>query len=154
MEHEIHNLISLDEVKHFLRITSNVDDATIKALLETALFHLESYISTTIIQRKYEQILTKPKEVLKYGPVLKVESVRNEAGKELPYNLENNIIDVESNDIPIIVTYKSGLFSGSIPNEFKVALIEIVSFLYNSGSSEISLGAILSKFSAIKNFKL
>jgi uncharacterized phiE125 gp8 family phage protein len=154
MEQEIHNLISLDEVKHFLRTTSNVDDQLIKTLLETALFHLEAYISRAVIQKTYEQVLTQSREVLKHSPVLKVESVRNEAGKELSYNLENNIIEVEGNDKPITVTYKSGLFSGAIPSEFKVALMEIVSLLYNSGSSEESLNSILSKFSSIRNFKL
>lgn len=154
MEHKIHNLISIDEIKHFLRITSDVDNNLLKDLLETALFHLETYLSRGIIHTVYEQILTKPKETLKYGPALEIQNVRTESGQDIPYNLEDNVIEVSNVSEPIIVRYKGGLFSTKIPPEIKVALMEIVSFLYNSEPGKGSINRILHNFNSIRSFKL
>lgn len=151
MEHEIHNLISLDEVKHFLRVTSDVDDNLIKDLLETALFYLEGYLCRSIVQKTYEQVVTKSKEYLKNGPVWSVESVKN-SGQDVSYNLEGNIIEIES-DQPTIVTYKGGIFTDKIPSEVKTSLLEIVSALYNSEAKE-SIHSILSKLNQLKSYRL
>ncbi len=154
MEHEIHNLISLDEIKHFLRVTSDVDDQLIKTLLETALFHLEVYLCKTIIQKTYEQVLTKSKEVLTHTPVLEIQSVKTQCGNDVSYNLQDNVIEVNNNEQPLIITYKGGLFTVKIPPELKVVLMEIVSFLYNSPTARESLNSILTKFNSFRNFKL
>ena len=116
MEHEIHNLISLDEVKHFLRITSDVDDNLIKDLLETAVFYLEGYFCRGIISKTYEEVITQSKEYLKHGPIFQIESVKSKSGEDVSYNLEGNVIEANS-DGPLIVTYKGGMFTLKIPPE-------------------------------------
>ena len=154
MEHEIHNLISINEIKHFLRITSDIDDQLIKDLLETALFHLESYLCRSIIHKSYEQVLIKSKEILKYGPTVEIQSVETQSGNRIPYDLEENVIEVATVTEPVIVKYKAGLFSTKIPSEIKVVLMEIVSSLYNSEPGKESINLILNKFNAIRNFRL
>ena len=152
MEHEIHNLISLDEVKHFLRITSDVDDSLIKDLLETAVFYLEGYLCRGIIGKTYEEVVTKSKEYLKYGPIFQIESVKSKSGEDVSYNLEGNVIESNS-DGPLIVTYKGGMFTVKIPPEVKIALLEVVSHLYNSGAKE-SINSILSKLNQLRSYRL
>jgi uncharacterized phiE125 gp8 family phage protein len=154
MEHEIHNLISLSEIKHFLRITSDVDDNLIKDLLETALFHLESYLCRSIIHKSYEQVLIKSKEILKYSPIIEIQSVKTQSGNRIPYSLERNVIEIATVTEPAIVKYKGGLFATQIPSEIKIALMEIVSSLYNSEPDKASISSILNQFYAIKSFKL
>ncbi len=154
MEHEIHNLISLHEVKHFLRVTSNIDDQLIKTLLETALFHLEGYLCRSIIQKTYEEVLTKSKTYLKHTPVLEIQSVKAQSGRDISYNLEDNVIETAASEEPLIITYKGGLFAIKIPPELKVVLMEIVLLLYDSQSARESLNSILTKFNSLRNFRL
>jgi uncharacterized phiE125 gp8 family phage protein len=154
MTHEIHNLISVDEIKHFLRITSNIDDNLLKDLLETAVFHLEDYLSKGIINQIYEQVLIRSKEVLKYGPISQIYNVKTASGQDISYHLQDNIIEVSYQLEPVIVRYKGGLFSKQIPPEIKIAILNIVSSLYNSEPGKVSIDTILNQFRTIRNLKL
>lgn len=151
MKNLIHNLIALEEVKHFLRITSGIDDKLIQVLLETAVFHLESYISQSIIQQTYEEQVSGFKETLNHSPVITVESVVDLKGQTVPYELRGDVIEI-STDGPVLVKYKAGLFESFIPSEFKTALMLIISALYNSESPNINM--VLDQFSSLKKFKL
>ena len=154
MAHEIHNLISVDEIKHCLRITSDLDNNLFKDLLEAAIFHLEAYLSRGIIHKVYKQVLTKSTEMLKYGPILEIQNVRTESGKDINYTLEDTIIEVGYLSEPIIVQYRGGLFDNKIPPEIKVIIMEIISSLYNSEPGKISIHTILNQLNTIRSYKL
>lgn len=159
MENEIHNLIPLEEVKHFLRVTDNLDDKLIKTLLEGALFHLERYISQTLIQKTYSQEISASEDqsqvILSHSPIVEVVSVKSEDGREINYySNENTLVLLEKSIVPITVQYTAALFKAFLPNIFKVALLEIASYLYNSGSTKATLSSILGSFSSLKQYRL
>ncbi len=158
MENEIHNLINLDEIKQCLRITTDIDDKIIKDLLEAALFQLEKYIGKTLIQKTYEQSAfdyDDSKVNLLHRPVSKVISVESDDGKEIKYYLEkNSVILLENVKKPIKIKYVSGVFKNSLPSVFKIAIMEIISYLYNADLSQNSLDTILKNFHFLKEFRL
>lgn len=158
MENEIYNLISLDEIKHFLRLTTDTDNIIIKTLLETALFQLEKYIGKTLIQTTYEQDVCdcdNNKINLIHQPIAEVISVESNDGRKIHYYLEkNSIILLEGVRVPIKIKYVAGLFKTIFPSIFKIAILQIISYLYNSDHTKSSLDTTLSDFHFLKEYKL
>ncbi len=158
MENEIYNLIGLDEVRHFLRLTTNTDNIIIKTLLDTALFQLEKYIGKTLIQKTYEQDAfdcDNNKINLIYHPIAEVISVESNGGKQINHYLEkNSIILLENVQAPIRIKYISGLFKTFLPSVFKVAILQIISYLYNSDHTKSNIDTILNDFHFLKEYKL
>lgn len=158
MENEIHNLINLDEIKQCLRITTDIDDKIIRDLLESALFQLEKYIGKTLIQKTYEQSAfdyDESKVNLLHRPVSEVISVESDDGQEIKYYLEkNSVILLENVKKPIKIKYVSGVFKNSLPSVFKIAIMEIISYLYNADLSQNRLDTILKNFHFLKEFRL
>ena len=157
MENNIHNLISLDEIKHFLRLTSDVDDKIIITLLETALFHLERYMSQSLIQKTYSQEIIQYDEeiLLENGPVVKILSIETKDGSPVHYYSDNgSIVLTERHTKPVIVNYVAGLFKDILPSIFRFALLEIVLYLYNSDHTKTPLDSVLNQFNFLKKYKL
>jgi uncharacterized phiE125 gp8 family phage protein len=158
MENEIYNLIALDEVKHFLRVTTDIDNIIIKNLLKTALFQLEKYIGKTLIQQTYEQDFfdyDNNKISLIHQPIAEIISVELHDGKKINHYLENSsIILLERVQTPIKIKYVAGLFKAILPSIFKIAILQITSYLYNSDHTKYNLDTILNDFHFLKEYKL
>ena len=158
MKNEIHNLISLDEVKRFLRVTNDTDNILIQELLEAALFYLENYVCKTLIQKTYEKECLQSdnlKITLIHAPIVEIISVESSDGKKINHSYDRNLVMFfEKLHDPIKIKYVAGLFKDSIPSIFKIALMEVISYLYNSDFSQDNLNTILNNFNCLKQYKL
>lgn len=157
MENNIHNFISLEEIKHFLRITSDIDDKVLTTLLETALFYLEKYMSKSLVQKTYSQeIMQSDEEIrLESTPVVQILSVKLQDGTPVHYYSDNgSIVLTEKHEKAVTIEYVAGLFKDYVPSIFKFALLEIISYLYNSDHTKTPLDSILNQFNFLKKYKL
>ena len=143
-------MISLQEIKHFLRITCDTEDNLLNNLLNTAIFHLEEYLSQHILCKDYEIKSYESKIYLK-GPLLKVESITNSDGKLIDYTLNHHIIELHDSNQLVIIKYVAGLFENEIPDHFRIAILTIISHLYNSKDN---LQKSLENFHMLKQYKL
>lgn len=156
MSKNIHDFIPLSELKHFLRVTTSIDDALLKQLLETAQFFVENYTSQAIIKRIYTQeIFSFNKEIkLSNTPVIQVKSILDNQGNEVNYQFKDEILTILNRPTEkMTVQYVAGLFDITIPSHFKIALMQIVAQLYN-GENENQLLSTLSKFNLNKQYKI
>jgi hypothetical protein len=147
----------LEEIKHFLRITSDIDDKVIITLLETALFHLEKYMSQSLIQKTYfQEIIQSDEEIrLENSPVVQILSVKLKDETPVHYYSDNGfLVLTEKHEGPVIVQYVAGLFRGFLPSIFKFALLEIISYLYHSDHTKTPLDSVLNQFNFLKKYKL
>ena len=147
------DIISLEEVKHFLRISSDLDDQLIITLTESAIEQIEGYIGQNLLQKTYQEKL-REEEIIhpKYQPCLEILSIK-EGEKNLNYLIENDqIILLDRAKEEITLEYRAGLFKETIPSSIKHLILQLVQAFYQDPKAN-SLN-ILKNFNLFKKYKL
>jgi hypothetical protein len=147
-------IITLEEVKNFLRVTSDLDDQLIITLIQSALEQIEGYIGQNLLEDIYSEELQNQEIISpKYQPCLEVLSVK-EGDKNLNYLIENDqIILLDRPKGKIKIDYRAGLFKEKfIPSSIKHLLLQLVQAFYQDPKAN-SL-TILKNFNLFKKYKL
>ena len=147
-------IITLEEVKHFLRISSGLDDQLIITLIESAIEQIEGYIGQNLLQKNYQEELV-GQEIIhpKYQPCLEILSIK-EGDKPLKYLIENDqVILLERSKGKISLEYRAGLFKEEIPSSIKHLILQLVQAFYTNDPKFNALN-ILKNFNLFKKYKL
>ena len=138
---EVNNdIISLSEIKNFLRIDFEDDDDLLKRLLKSAIRRCELYISQSLNSKTYQLSLYKiDKEIkLMYLPITNVTLINiiDKNNKSIEFKnymfdkISNKIIfnNIPSNFYRIDIIYEAGYVE--VPDDLKQALLFHISKMY------------------------
>jgi hypothetical protein len=146
-------IILLEEVKHFLRISSDLDDQLITTLIESAIEQIEGYIGQNLIEKIYSEELI-GQEIIhpKYQPCLEILAIKEEE-KVVNYLIENDqIILLDRPKGKIILEYRAGLFKETIPSSIKHLILQLVQAFYQDPKANAL--NILKNFNLFKKYKI
>lgn len=145
---ETNTILSIDEIKNFLRIDFNDDDNLLKKALNTATKQCELRISRTLVQKTYILSSYDPikdnKIDLEYDPIksiTKIEVIDKEGNtKELStssYRLDKTrncvyFLNIPTNYYKIDITYIAGY--EVVPEDLKQALLFHIAKIYEDKS--------------------
>lgn len=140
--------IELDFIKCFLKIDSNNEDHLIEKLIRIAVFCIEEKTEKMLTQTRIECTHNNNKILLPYTPVNNVISVsRNGQPLELSDILQNDtyklihkhgeVAGIETKfsytkDHKITIIYNAGFDVNTLPKNFQLAVLRIVSSIYNN----------------------
>lgn len=103
LETKEQNIMSISDVKSFLRISHSADDTLIARLIRAAISFAEEYIGTHIIHKVIEEEFTDCQKItLSEQPILKIEEVA------APFNFERNKIILDQKYKEVKVRYLVG----------------------------------------------
>lgn len=141
---EINSILSLDEIKNFLRIDFDDDDTLLQKALNTATRQCELKIGQTLGLKTYLMSiynpLTSSKIKLKYGPIISVEKIEYIDNNEIVSVISNsnykfnldlafvNFLNIPINFYKLDITYKAGYTN--VPDDLKQGLLFHIAKIY------------------------
>lgn len=142
-----HELISLEELKHFLRIEGNYDDAIIKTFMQYAFEVAENHIAKILSPKTFiHTIFDAKSNIIKLlnTPVISINSIKlgnNILHSQNYFFIQNTqaiqINNTQLNNQQLDVTYTSGLTNPiELPAIIKLTIMQHVAFLYDSKLSD------------------
>jgi uncharacterized phiE125 gp8 family phage protein len=152
---EPQQVIALDEVKQYLRVSYNYDDKLLKNLTEFAIDHAENFISLSIRHRLVEFKTNNPRAksfLLKHNPVITLESVcfAKEGKKEEELSKEAYHLDEDKwmlcladyiSSAELKVNYYAGISAPALPSSIKQGILLHIEQMYDNSEARHSISA-------------
>lgn len=148
------DLISLDNVKSFLRVDFSDDDYLINLMVNTAIDWIENYCAIAlrpkVIIASYNSIGTRLE--LPYGPNSVINSIVDSAGNALTYTYFGSAfpqfkIGTFTGAPSIVITYTTGYVIGTVPAGIIQALLKMVSTDFDNRANMTVERAVLIEYS-------
>lgn len=153
----INEPLSLEEVKAYLKLSSDQEDDFVRMLMRTARAYVEGVIGRVLLKQEWLMkmkplypsssplVQWKGKELeidLPYPPLLEVETVKTDT-KDIPFTTEENKVKLSPSlwDKELSITYWAGYgeTGASLPPDLKMAVLMATRFFYDNQKVDMSL---------------
>lgn len=138
VKRDFYEILPMEEVRHFLRISGTYEDRLLKRIIESVICFAEDFLNMDI-QKK--QILLKGKylgKVYLKNPLIEINSVK--CGEQPVKFFFNSFLEV---DAPlqknVEILYTCGFQEEETPSDLKMAILFHAAFLYDSKGERGSL---------------
>ena len=152
---DFYELLTLEEIKHFLRISGNFEDELLINLKDTVITFAESRLEKEILLKEFEIEGTFAGQIILKTPLLCVNSLVSE-GENINYKLFKNklIPDLKIGE-EFTLNYTAGMLEEEIKSDFKLALLHHILSLYDLRESGGKVPFFTSQvYERYKNIKL
>lgn len=145
-------VLSLSDVKSWLRISFNSDDDLLNNLIIQSRELVETYINQSIVETKIV-CEASPREtlVLPYGPIISISGVTDFDGNDIEYTWDGFEISFEPLYSNTITTYISGMID--IPSGLKLILYQFILYLYENRGDDSGFQNLLYKNKYLQQYR-
>jgi uncharacterized phiE125 gp8 family phage protein len=137
--------LTLDEVKEWLKVDGDDDDAVIAAIITEVRELVEEYLGISIVSQQIMMAVQNARKVSPpYGPVNTIVSVQNSTGDDVTYTWDGFVVSMPHGTVSVtagssptmsVITYLAGYTQ--IPAGLKLGLKQVIAWLYeNRGDSD------------------
>lgn len=118
--------VTLDEMKQFLKVETNEDDALISELIETYTRHVEEVSGYTLrpVQVKFRVLKIDDYSIeAPYRPIASIVSVESEDNVTVTIGNEVFFYTEDRTDKPVVITYQTGASTNTLLKELVRRLV-------------------------------
>ncbi len=136
----IDEVLTLDEVKNFLKVDYDTEDTLLTDLMDQSRDILEQFLSRSILASDVTLTVSKRDEViLPYAPIDTIDSITDQDGDPIEYTYDELSIKLVSTDTFTIDYYTLT----DLPPGLKLGLLETIAYLYENRGDISGIGLIL-----------
>lgn len=137
---DFYQIITIEELRAFLRITGTHDDLLLQNFVESAISYAEGFVGLEI--QKKEILLTGEYrgEVMLRGPLINLISVKVPENEHVTFAISGNKLEIHTPiETKFEVLYVAGLEEDEMWQDLKVAMMMHISYIYNSGQVSFNI---------------
>lgn len=138
LKNDFYEILSLTEIKDFLRISGNHDNLLVQNLLNSVVCFVEKFLGTVINKREIFLFGVYHGAIFLRKPLIEIISVKSE-GVNVKFRFENVLqIDVDFGK-QVEILYIAGLEEDEIMDDLKTAMLFHIAFLYDIRSANSNM---------------